>query len=469
MSINVVTKQGKFTKTSHSVKNSGNSIYEKITPSGKTYYIKGSNASKMVKILIKTFKNSVFKNTNTSLLPASTSTPKAKSKTPSPKVKSPKAKSSTATPKVPSPKSIKVTSLIPVIVPGPEQVLAKTSEYTKRLEQITQKLKNLTNSPTNNNKMVNAHCLNKAGIVNFDRTLLITFKYSSIHGDWQHSFEKPIFEFKELKQAISYNFYWAKQQLLLSYGKNIKSFEDVRMSDIVDTKWFIAQDAYIRSLSSRKILTLLGYIRYGGMQIVNDYLGGTLTLAQFKNFSSEISLCPFYFQAHEFYKYPKETPRFIVLRRIKDEYDIRSAKYILNMFINEINSIIRKSPAVTKEFIVFRGTENDKLLQGSVNKSYTSQRFTAVSTVPMKCKKVLKRITLLRGSRCLMVFGFGTYGVGMLLPRGATYKITSIRKNASSLKFGQLCNPAVAYETENLVDVLLYGSVEEPESIKVKH
>jgi predicted Ser/Thr protein kinase len=374
-------------------------------------------------------------------------------------------------------------SLVPVIRPGPDHVKAIETKYVNSVTKVAEKLKELheatggTNTTNFNNYVAKR---GNMGFVHMNRMNTVIYRTTSVEGFhgasriWKQSLDKPKFIFKNRSVMLKYTQYLAHKQLLLVYGKNVNSFENVRMSDIIDTKWLVAQDKYIRSLSSRQLFTMFGY-SHRGDSWAHAYLDGKFSMSQFKsgvptNGSSDYFA--FFFQARDYYKINtgdaiKDYP--IVLNRVRDENNVKNIENIMNMFINELNEIIRKAPAVTRTFIVFRGQKDDRYMSGMIGNTYTTERFCStsidgsMSAENFSDSHTLQRITILRGSKCLLMFGTTKFDkeFEILLPRGSTYQIVKKRTNVKSYKSTNLLNPGYPTSIQNLVDIVLVGSVQE--------
>jgi hypothetical protein len=376
------------------------------------------------------------------------------------------------------------TSLVPVIKPGPDHVKAVETKYVNSVTKVAEKLKELHEATGGNNtKNFNNYVAKRGnmGFAHMNRTNTITYKSTTISGfqgggtGWRKSLEKPHFVYNTRKVTLKYTQYLAHKQLLFVYGKNVNSFENVRMSDIIDTKWLVAQDKYIRSLSTRQIFTMYGY-SFNGDTWAHAYLDGRFDFPKFKSSvpgPTANNYFAFFFQARDYYKI--NTGDVIkdykaVIDRVTTEKDVRNIENIMNMFINELNEIIRKAPAVTRTFIVFRGQSDDKYMTGMIGNTYTAERFCSTSVDGTVSKDrfsggghTLQRITVLRGSKCLLMFGATKFDdeLEILLPRGSTYQIVKKRTNVKSNKSIDLLHPGYIESIKNLVDIVLIGTVED--------
>jgi predicted Ser/Thr protein kinase len=376
------------------------------------------------------------------------------------------------------------TSLVPVIKPGPDHVKAVETKYVNSVTKVAEKLKELHEATGGNNtKNFNNYVAKRGnmGFAHMNRTNTIVYKSTTISGfqgggtGWRKSLEKPHFVYNTRKVTLKYTQYLAHKQLLFVYGKNVNSFENVRMSDIIDTKWLVAQDKYIRSLSTRQIFTMYGY-SFNGDSWAHAYLDGRFDFPKFKSSvpgPTANNYFAFFFQARDYYKINTgdvNKDYRAVIDRVTTEKDVRNIENIMNMFINELNEIIRKAPAVTRTFIVFRGQSDDKYMSGMIGNTYTAERFCSTSVDGTVSKDrfsggghTLQRITVLRGSKCLLMFGATKFDdeLEILLPRGSTYQIVKKRTNVKSNKSIDLLHPGYIESIKNLVDIVLIGTVED--------
>jgi predicted Ser/Thr protein kinase len=388
---------------------------------------------------------------------------------------------------VAAPVAVTAVSLVPIIKPGPDHIKASEAVYVNSVKKVAEKLKELHEATgSSNTKNLNNYKAAKGnmGFVHMNRINTVMYKTTSVQGfqggsGWKPSLEKPHFVFKTLRVELEYTQYLAHKQLLFTYGKNINSFENVRMSDIIDTKWLVAQDKYIRSLSSRQLFTMYGY-SYNGDSWAHAYLDGRFSFSLFKSAVNSLGgqYFAFFFQARDFYKINTgniDKDYKEVLARIRTESDEKNIKYIMNMFINELNEIIRKAPTVTRTFIVFRGQKDDRYMAGMIGNTYTTERFCS-SSVSGRISKdrfsgghTLQRITLLKGSKCLLMFGATKFEdeLEILLPRGSTYQIVKKRTNVNSNSSKNLLRPhSFPDHIQNLVDIVLIGTVQDAPSVE---
>jgi len=402
-------------------------------------------------------------------------------------VKVPKATAAKAVTPVAAPPVVVTVTLVPVVKPGPDHVKAKVSEFTAAVEKVAKRLKKLqeaTGGTNNKNTNYKNLCAKGNGMAYMKRSNTLHYKYSKIvgslsSGGWKSIIKNPKFTYATYDLQMSYAQYLAHQQLLFNYGRNVNSFENVRLSDMMDLNWFAAQDKYIRSLSTREIFTISGY-SYNGDKWAHTYLDGTFNYNTFRTGVGNLggTYFAFFFQARDFYKINtgdilKDYEETVT--RVKGDKDNENIKSIVHMFINDLNEIIRKAPSVTRAFILFRGNKDDKYLTGAVNNTYTTERFCSASVAGSVARSFAKgheiqRITVMKGSKCLLMFGITQVNSEweILLPRGSTYQVVKKRQNMKSI--GQTANMCSGYQggdsIKNLTDVVLLGTVEDAKVVE---
>ena len=103
------------------------------------------------------------------------------------------------------------------------------------------------------------------------------------------------------------------------------------------------------------------------------------------------------------------------------------------MYIKDLNEVIKKSPPVTKEMTVYRGVKNDYFLKGSKNAKYTDQGFISTSLSSLvsigfmgytgSC--CMTRIKLMPGTHAVFIAGTSGHPTELevLLPRDTEYHI----------------------------------------------
>jgi predicted Ser/Thr protein kinase len=389
-------------------------------------------------------------------------------------------------------KTVSITTLVPVIEPGPDFIKSKETIYTEKVKAVADKLKELRSiDNAGQNKNINALCAKSTGMAHsynmaaayLNRKNTMYYNYTYVEGfveggNWKQSLTVPQFRYAQKKIVLNYNQFLAHQQLLFIYGRDVKSPDDLRISDIMDMKWFEEQDAYIRSLTSRQLFTVFGYT-YQGDTYAHAYLDNKLVIDDITIPHYDGTYFPFFFQAREYFKVSKPTLEFDyaetlrLLRVAKNEGKKEVFVSIIQMFINELNEIIQKSPSVSRAFITFRGNKNDRYLSAKKNQTddiYTTQRFCSATidgTTALQFSQGhnLQRITILRGSKCLLLFGLTKFPQEseILFPRGSTYRIVNQRAAARSTRYtvqnAGICMTRHSDLVKRLEDVVLYGTV----------
>lgn len=397
-------------------------------------------------------------------------------------VKVPKAVTPAAAPPV-----VVTVTLVPVVKPGADHVKAKVSEFTAAVDKVAKRLKKLqeaTGGTSNKNTNYKNLCSKGNGMAYMKRSNTLHYKYSKIvgslgSGGWKSIIKKPTFTYATYDLQLSYAQYMAHQQLLFRYGRNVNSFENVRLSDMMDLNWFAAQDKYIRSLSTREIFTISGYT-YNGDKWAHAYLDGTFNYNTFRTGVGNLggTYFAFFFQARDFYKINtgdilKDYDETVI--RVKGDKNNENIKSIIHMFINDLNEIIRKAPSVTRAFILFRGNKDDKYLTGAVNNTYTTERFCSASIAGSVAHRFasgheIQRITVMKGSKCLLMFGITQVSDEweILLPRGSTYQVVKKRQNMKTIsQTANMCSGSQGGASiKNLTDVVLLGTVEEATAVE---
>lgn len=401
-------------------------------------------------------------------------------------VKVPKAAAAKAVTPAAAPPVVVTVTLVPVVKPGPDHVKAKVSEFTAAVEKVAKRLKKLqeaTGGTSNKNTNYKNLCSKGNGMAFMKRSNTLHYKYSKIvgslgSGGWKSVIKNPKFTYATYDLQMSYAQYLAHQQLLFNYGRNVNSFENVRLSDMMDLNWFAAQDKYIRTLGVREIFTVSGY-SYNGDKWAHAYLDGTFNYNTFRTGVGNLggTYFAFFFQARDFYKINtgdilKDYDETVT--RVKTDKNNENIKSIIHMFINDLNEIIRKAPSVTRAFILFRGNKDDKYLTGAVNNTYTTERFCSASVTGSVARGFaigheIQRITIMKGSKCLLMFGVTQVSSEweILLPRGSTYQIVKKRKDMKTLSQGaNMCSSSTQHSIKNLTDVVLLGTVEEAKAVE---
>jgi hypothetical protein len=239
--------------------------------------------------------------------------------------------------------------------------------------------------------------------------------------------------------------------------------------DNFDEDWFVAQHKYIRSLTFEEFLTVHGYTMHGDV-VINMYLRKA-------NWWSQLL---FYLQNNHSYLHRIYMPfgvqaiRYIEqnnTEKITDTPDVKAdsshhtidslikgikmpkselvgkynsfvymSKYIkksawaaiLDMYVEDLNKIIKKAPPLNKNMVVFRGVKDDYYLTGRDGFTYENNGFLSTSLSAVVAKRFMngspccfKKITLLKGLRVLLMMGLSKFPdeMELLLPTGALYSL----------------------------------------------
>lgn len=108
----------------------------------------------------------------------------------------------------------------------------------------------------------------------------------------------------------------------------------------------------------------------------------------------------------------------------------------LKLFIEDLNRIINNSPSIKKPTVVYRGVKDDKYMIGTQNNLYKTNGFVSTSININSALKFaganccLKRITLLPGTKCLLMAGISKYQdeIEILLNKDTQFYITAKEK-----------------------------------------
>lgn len=206
----------------------------------------------------------------------------------------------------------------------------------------------------------------------------------------------------------------------------------------IDLKWYVKSLKYMENLSIRDKMTIMGYT-FNGDVYANSYLMNNNSLDSYlktKIYSKEtyLKFFPLYFQAKE--KIQKESnniSKYYIGNKTEDllgfvnlvntseiEIDVYNALMIykglfskdfwidvVKMFCQDLDRIIKNSPVVEKEMILYRGAK-DKYYKNSSN-IYVNNTFMSTSfdyNIPFQFVAggcCLKKIILKPGSNCLFM------------------------------------------------------------------
>lgn len=242
--------------------------------------------------------------------------------------------------------------------------------------------------------------------------------------------------------------------------------------DTVDMTWLKDMNDYIMNLSTKDIYTIIGYTFYGDT-VSNNYMRRRLNKQMFMNelssYDKWISVYyPLFFQAVDYLDnnvsdvqkilrdgkdnkvvipgtvgYVALTDKTLVNKQMdvsdvlkllqKNKTMKNSDKYIIfytigrflsftefwqnviRVYIQDLESIIQKAPALKKPMVVYRGVKDDYYLKGKEGNVYTTDGFVSTSInlgsalrfAGVKC--CFKRVTLLPGTRTLLLAGVSKF------------------------------------------------------------
>jgi hypothetical protein len=219
----------------------------------------------------------------------------------------------------------------------------------------------------------------------------------------------------------------------------------------VPSEWILSMNQYITSLSLDELFTVLGY-SYHSYDFINAYLRGSMNKIKMKSLLEKHPknyFFPFYIQVYDMrsemkrYVDSKDLKKIITIDGNKksveqwidsiqtlsktDAYLIcmQVQKYvsydfwirIMESFKKDLHNIIQNSPPLKKELVLYRGVRNDYFLKGKDKHYYKHETFVSCSLDPIHSLKYIdkntkccfKRITLLPGTRALLMAGLSHY------------------------------------------------------------
>lgn len=243
--------------------------------------------------------------------------------------------------------------------------------------------------------------------------------------------------------------------------------------------WINAINNYIRSLSKDDMYTILGY-SYHSFDFINSYLRGMMNKSKLKTLlerhvENREYFFPFYIQVfrllptllkdnelktqiitinsenksiiywiQEAIKRNREHAYFIILKiQVYFPYDFWI--HVMEQFKTDLHRIIDNSPPVTETITIYRGVNKDYFLNGEKNQYYKNNTFVSCSLNPYHSIKYtqdkccLKRISILRGSKALLIAGLSHYNEYEILlnvnsvfyiHQKKTYSIYSIQRDS---------------------------------------
>ena len=365
------------------------------------------------------------------------------------------------------------------------KVVALVKAFAKRKKAFLQKY------PRAGYNALAVYTANKnKGFAYMMRTNSFRFKFVTAdgmdeNGNWKKNLSGIKFKQDELGFSISFNQYFFAKQLEFMYYPTPKNFSGLNLSNVIDIEWYQAQNKYLRSLGTREIFLLYGFSHYGDTW-AHAHLDDKLTLDQVKINLHGVYF-PFFFQARDVYKVNtgdvlKDYAE--VIKRINTETQIIVIKSIAQMFVDELNGLIERSPATKKPFTVFRGVKNDMYMSGIKDQQYVLNRFCSTTihgTVAYDFSKeagknphTIQRILIMPGSKCLLMFGFTRHGqeLEILLPRGSTYMIRNRQTDVRLLPHGANITKNMnkqlsrVEKIENIVDIICLGMTKKYTTMK---
>jgi predicted Ser/Thr protein kinase len=402
-------------------------------------------------------------------------------------------------PPPPPPFQIVTVTLVPIVKPSNDHVRARASRYTDIVSKIAKRMRKIRDElDVSNTKQIKENFCKAGEMMGFargSRTNTMSYKVSYLDGlaggyGWKKHLAKPQFTFKVFSQDTSYTEYGFNKNAKFKYATNVNSYANINPFFYMDRKWFAEQDKYIRALTPRQLFTVYGYTKWGdkwGHLYMSGKFDYGLYMQGIRSCTSVHSqnFYPYFFQARDFYKintgdvekdYTETIKRLIDEHKNIADFKIHTGS-IVSMWINDLNEIIANAPATTQTFHLLRGQGDDAYKTGAValagvtGEVYTSERFCSATVDPNVAQRftsgghTLQRITVLKGSKCLLMFGLSYFGdeKEVLLPRGATYQIYKVSKNVQGVYSGStsVCG-SYPSSVKNLVDMAILGTVEPP-------
>ncbi len=273
------------------------------------------------------------------------------------------------------------------------------------------------------------------------------------------------FHFQFSKEYHNYKTFYLNNIRKSPYLEDEKHLEQA-----IDIKWMNAVNAYIQSLSNKDILTILAYT-YHGDEMINDYLrNGVINMQDkaalvktwddrgFPFFSQMLdhlnsinSSNPWFKSASSLYESAIHSrtdslDKFVIsvgrqleapptfhtfaallkwlhtssttlankyyaimyLATRTDLFDTAFWESVMDLYVNDLNRIIDKTPPLTQELIVYRGIDNASYMVPDANKLYKNNGFISTSfdmTVANRFGKNIQRIILMPGTRIFPISG----------------------------------------------------------------
>ena len=270
----------------------------------------------------------------------------------------------------------------------------------------------------------------------------------------------------------------------------------------VPEDWVISTNRYLQSLSTYDKFTILGY-SYHSFDYINTYLRGLMNETKLKRLLQQHKsitkyIFPFFSQVYFLLpeaEIPKDQEKTKIVIRSKtktlvtwldavrkmnksDAYNIllhiqQHFPYsfwvkVMDLFTSDLKRIINGSPPVTETLTIYRGVKDDYFLNGSKDKFYKNNTFVSCSLNPYHSLKYvpktccLKRISILPGSRALLMAGLSHYNeYEVVLNVDSIFYIHQKRKHSvykkGSEAAGDLCFNTTKYSKRKveLVDIIV--------------
>lgn len=264
--------------------------------------------------------------------------------------------------------------------------------------------------------------------------------------------DTPKQSFYEIESAAS-SLYMNNLSLQNILFKHVNSTSEIsHFEDLIDLEWIRSMNDYITQLSTKDLYTIVGYTFYGDI-VSNNFMRGQLKSSDFLNEVKNQSrwnqgqYYPIFFQALEVFKEMVKTENDldkitegkvnVILKSLWKDVHIPGIKmssiytkfkkaagnftynkfwtHAIQRYIDDLSRIIRNAPALRKKMVVYRGVKNDYYLKGLAGKMYNTNSFvstslnlqSAINFSSEKC--CFKRITLLPGTRVLLMDGVSVY------------------------------------------------------------
>lgn len=246
----------------------------------------------------------------------------------------------------------------------------------------------------------------------------------------------------ETKMTTIFSLYFNNYNQTNALNLFYKNFE-------VPEEWVISTNQYLQSLSTYDKFTILGY-SYHSFDYINTYLRGLMDEPKLKRLIQKHKtitkyIFPFFSQVYFLLpqaEIPKDQEKtkivirsetktlltwfnglqkmnksdaYNILLHIQEYFPYSFWVQVMDLFASDLKRIIDGSPPLTKTLTIYRGVKDDYFLKGSKDKFYKNNTFVSCSLnpyhsltyVPKTC--CLKRISILPGSRVLLMAGLSHY------------------------------------------------------------